>query len=55
MAVPEQNALTVNGDDLLIGQFALRFGRVIIAMHGDHRGNGAELVKDREFAHVTGV
>ena len=55
MAMPEQDPLAANGDHLLIGQFALGFRRVIIAMHGDHRGDGAKLVKDSELTYVAGV
>jgi hypothetical protein len=51
----EQNALAACCDDLLVGEFALRIGSFIVAMHGDHRRNDAELVKHPQLAHIASM
>lgn len=55
VAVPEQNTLAVPGDDLLIGQFALCFRRIIIAVHRNYRRDSAELIEDGQLADITGM
>jgi hypothetical protein len=53
--VRQQEASARHRDDLLVGQLALRFHGVVVAVHGDHRRDRAQPVQHRKRADVAGV
>src|SRR5260221_9430071 len=55
MAVVQQDPLSSNENQLLEREFALRIGWFVVAMYGNNRRNGAELIQYPQWTDVACV